>query len=367
MNPLRKKVNPEMVEMAREARGLTQTALSDHLGCSQATVSKIEKGALPVSEEMLEELSSVLDYPEDFFCQKGGIYTPGIKYRRSRSRLRAKDRDRLDANHNIRARVISKLLEAIEIDGGDIPSMPVSKYGSPAEIARRLRSYWEVPRGPIDNLTRLIERNGGIVIHTDFQTGEMDGVYYPFPEIPPTVFLDKNQPGDRLRFTLAHELGHIVMHQHPGDPEEYEQQTIEDQTNEFAGEFMMPEEDIGPQLQRLDLRKLAQLKPKWGIAMSALLVRADRIGAISHRKYRSLWTKMGKAGYRKREPAELDVPKEEPKLESRLIEAHLNELGYSVEDLADAVHLNIDEFKQRVYNDQDGSSARGKKLHLNGH
>jgi len=362
MNPLSKKVNPEMVEMAREARGLTQTALADRLDCTQATVSKIEKGALPVSPEMLKRLSETLDYPEDFFCQKGGIYTPGIKYRRSRSRLRARDRDRLDAKHNIRARVISELLESIEIEGGNIPSMPVEEYDSPAEVAQELREYWGISPSPVGNLTRLIERNGGIIVHTDFQTGEMDGVYYPFPDIPPTIFLDKNQPGDRLRFTLAHELGHIVMHQHPTDPEK-----VEDQTNVFAGEFMMPEEDIRPQLQRLDLRKLAQLKPKWGISMAALLVRADEIGAISHRKYRSLWAKMGKAGYRKREPAELDVPKEEPKLESRLVEAHLNELGYSVEELAESVHLNIDDFRDQVYDDRGGDNSESKKLHLNGH
>jgi Zn-dependent peptidase ImmA (M78 family) len=239
--------------------------------------------------------------------------------------------------------------------------MPVSDYGSPQEVARELRRHWSVSRGPINNLTRLIERHGGIVVHTEFRTGEMDGVYYPFPEIPPVIFLDRNQTGDRLRFTLAHELGHIVMHQHPSDPEK-----VEEETDAFAGEFMMPEQDIRTQLQRLDLQKLARLKPEWGMSMAALLVRAERIGTISHRKYRSLWTKMGKAGYRKREPAELDIPKEEPKLESRLIELHLNELGYSVEELAGSVHLNLEDFRSQVYDDREDTSTR-PKLHLNGH
>ena len=355
------KVNPKMVEMAREARALTQTALSDRLGCTQATISRIEKGKLSVSQKMMEKLSDVLDYPKDFFYQEGGIYTPSTRYRRSRQKLRARDRDRLDASHNIRARVIGTLLDSIEIEGGNIPSMPVSKYGSPREVARRLRDWWDVPSGPIDNLTRLIESNGGIIVHTGFNTGEMDGVYYPFPDIPPTIFLDREQPGDRLRFTLAHELGHIVMHQDPVEPER-----AEEETNSFAGEFMMPEDDIYLQLRGLDLHKLARLKQEWKMAMGALLVRAERIGAISHRKYRGLWRKMGKAGYRKREPAELDIPKEEPRLESRLVEVHLDELGYSVEELAGAVHLNLDDFRE-VYDDREEEDSKTRKLHLNGH
>jgi Zn-dependent peptidase ImmA (M78 family)/DNA-binding XRE family transcriptional regulator len=357
-----KKVNPEMVEMAREARGLTQTALADRLGCTQATVSKIERDDLQVSPEMRKRLSEELEYPEDFFCQRGSIHPPGVQYRRSRTKLRARDRDRLDATHNIRARVIGKLLDSIDIEGENIPSLPIDEHDNPKEVARKLRRIWEVPSGPIQNLTKLVESNGAIVVHTQFKTGEMDGVYYPFPDLPPIIFLDEEQTGDRLRFTLAHELGHIVMHQNPADPG-----LVEEQTNDFVGEFMMPEKEIRSQLQSLDLHKLARKKREWKMSMGSILVHANRIGAISEKKYQKLWREMGRAGYRKREPAELEIPKEEPSLEERLIKVHLNELGYSVEQLSDAVHLNVDEFRDRVYDERDNSSRGTRKLHLNGH
>jgi Zn-dependent peptidase ImmA (M78 family) len=355
-------VNPEMVEMARESRGLNQTDLARHLDCSQATVSRIERGDLQVSKKMRKKLSKELEYPEDFFYQRGHIHPPGIRYRRSRTKLRARDRDRLDASHNIRARVISKLLDSIEIEGEGIPSIPIDDHENPKEVARKLRDTWDVPSGPIQNLTKLVEAKGAIVVHTRFRTGEMDGVYYPFPNLPAIIFLDEEQPGGRLRFTLAHELGHIVMHQNPADPER-----VEEQTNAFVGEFMMPKEQICPKIQGLDLRKLAQLKQEWKMSMGAILTHAGRMGSISDKESQRLWKKMSRAGYRKREPSELDIPREEPSLESRLVKTHLNELGYSIEELANVVHLSVEEFRKRIYDDRKEDSQGTRKLHLNGH
>jgi len=338
-------INPAMVEMARKSRGLTQTEVADKVGCSQGTISKMEQGLYALDDDDLKALSAALGYPVTFFRQRGDLYTPGIRYNRARKQLSKTVRDQIDAISNIHAYVISELLDAIEIvsDRG-IPDYRVDEDGfdSPQEVARALREYWQMPSGPVDNLTALIERAGGIVIHLDVNTKKFDGVYYPFPNLPHIIFLNKNFSADRLRFTLAHELGHVVMHQLPKDVKE-----MEEETNEFAAEFMMPAEEIKNQLYNLSLEKLARLKKYWKMSMGSILVRAERLGTITKRQYRYLWSKMGKAGYKKNEP--VTVPFEEPKVRNQLVEYHMSDLGYTLSELCDAMHISEEDFQSTYY------------------
>lgn len=332
-------INPSMVELARKSRGYTQTKLANATQVTQGTISKIEQGIIEADEDVLNKLSEELNYPIDFFYQSGRLMAPSIKYRRARASLSAKLRDKLDAHHNVIANVLRELLEAVELPANKVPDWPVEDWESPTEIAQALRQYWQVPKGPINNLTKLVESMGIVVVMSDFKTRKFDGVYYPFPDLPPIIFLNKEMPGDRLRFTLAHELGHIIMHQKPKNIDQ-----IEDDTDEFASEFCMPKADIKPHLKNLTLSKLANLKQVWKMSMAALLVRANRVKAISDRKYRYLWTQMGKKGYKKQEPLELNVPKEEPKIVDKLINLHIDKLDYDHESLSKAVHLNKNEF-----------------------
>ena len=62
-------VNPDMVVLARESRGLSQTDLANRIGVRQATVSKFETDLIRVSEEHLVALARELEYPTSFFEQ----------------------------------------------------------------------------------------------------------------------------------------------------------------------------------------------------------------------------------------------------------------------------------------------------------
>jgi Zn-dependent peptidase ImmA (M78 family) len=87
---------------------------------------------------------------------------------------------------------------------------------------------------------------------------------------------------------------------------------MEDEADAFAGAFLLPADEIRPQLRRFDLRQLANLKLYWKVSMAALAVRADRLKLITPYQSKMFWIEMGKLGYRKREPNEL--PKEHPSL-----------------------------------------------------
>lgn len=141
-------------------------------------------------------------------------------------------------------------------------------------------------------------------------------------------------PTDRLRWTLMHEVGHILMHRFPTD-------SMEREADQFAAECLMPAAQVRPHLHAITLAKLASLKPYWRVAMSALLRRAADLGTVSPRTKQYLWTQMGIHGYRKHEP--IEIPPEEPTLLKELLEFHQTKLGHDLPQLAKIMRVRVPE------------------------
>jgi len=344
-------VNPDMIVLARESRGLTQSALASLLSITQAAVSKIESDLLPVSPEMLKELSVALEYPENFFLLEekrygGGVSEMGIIYHRKRKSIPIKTITYIQAQTNIRRIHISKLLRNIEMENTyEIPHYDIDEYnGKIQEIARYVRAAWRLPDGPIKNLTDSIESAGGIVIKFDFGTTKIDALSEYSPGLPPIFFINSKSPGDRLRFTLAHELGHIVMHRVPT-------QDMETEADMFASEFLMPSAEMKPLLSNVTLSMLANLKLYWKVSMASLLMKAHFLGKISEDGYRSLWIEMGKAGYKKHEP--YNIPSEEPTTLKKIMAQYKNTLHYSLSDISHILALSEKETKQLYFQDSN--------------
>lgn len=336
-----KRVNPEMIVIGRESRGMTQSELANHLSVSQTAISRIEGDLLSVSNDMLKELCCALDYPESFFFLDEKILGPGISgmgiiYHRKRKNIPLKIVAMIQAQINIRRMHISKLLRGVELEKPyEIPHLDVDDYnGDIRKIASLVRAAWNLPQGPIKNLTECIEEAGGIVIKIDFGTTKIDALCQHYPGLPPIFFVNSKSPGDRLRFTLAHELGHIVMHRVPND-------NMENEADVFASELLMPSKDIKSLLTNVSLRTLANLKPYWKVSMASMLLKSRDLGTITPRAYSYLWMEMGKAGYRRREP--IDIPIEEPNTMKNLISLYREDLGYGASEISKIIALNDSE------------------------
>lgn len=347
-------VNPEMLTLARESRGFTQSELAKRLGVTQGKLSKVENGMLGTPTEMLPTLSEALDYPTDFFFQTSKIYGPGISelYHRKRQTLPKKVLYKTHAHINIRRMHISKLLRAVEIDECHVPHHDIGEYdGRVEEIARAVRASWRLPHGPITNLTQTIEDAGAVIIPCEFGTRKIDAISQWISGEPPMLFINRDLPGDRLRFSLSHELAHLVMHQtsHPDQ---------EKQADRFAAEFLMPEADIKASLTNISLPKLATLKQHWKVSMNALLKRAGDLGRLTLSQTRYLWKKMSMAGYRTSEPSGTDIPQECPTLLQEIINAHFSDLKYSVSELSHVLVLHEHELRSLYPVPNDGSKPK---------
>lgn len=356
--------NSKILLIARQARRLSQSELSELTGIDQGLLSKIENGLREPSEDVVRRLSEELKFPPEFFYQSGRIYgLPVSVNTRKRCSVGVHQLDFILAEVNIRLWNLKKLLQSIELLPPELPlpSLDVDVYSGDIEkIADLVRRTWLLPRGPIDNITECLERAGCVVFWCDFDNIAVDGVTIAsFQDMPICIFLNKHRPADRMRFTLAHELGHIVMHKIP-HPE------MEEQADHFASAFLMPYHDITEQFKmignRITLQNLAYLKPIWRVAMQALLMRAKSIGAISKTQSEYLWKQISIAKIRLQEPPELDFSHEEPKTLKTVLNLHFGELGYSISELSEAVYLYETEFCEKY--DINESPPRGKHLRI---
>lgn len=329
--------NPEMLILARQSRGITQRELAQMLSVSPGWLSKVEGGIKEMLKERLSKIAELLDYPIEFFTSHKRIYGPGISemFHRSRRKVSPKILSKHQAQIEIRRMNLADMLDGVNIGDVDIQTFDLYEFdGNVKDIARAVRATWSLPRGPIHNVTKAIEQGRGIVIPLDFETKLIDATSCWPPNMPPLFFINLNSPGDRLRFSLCHELGHIIMHQDTPNP------YMEQQADEFAAEFLMPEVDIRPYLVNLSLEKLTTLKPYWKVSMAALLKRARDLGEITPRHAKTLWIQLGKAGYRMREPIELAIPVEKPTLLQEIIGVYSSEMDYTFPDLAKLFRLH---------------------------
>lgn len=320
--------NREMLALARESRCLTQSEFAADVGISQAEISKFENGVKVPSELQVEKLAHRLEYEVGFFFLDESIraFGSGCVYHRKRKSATQAKLTHLLATVNVKRIQVKQLLKSVETRAGNLfERLDVDEYkGGPQEIARAVRALWQLPPGPVQNLIRVIEDSGGIVIQCDFGTNKVDALSQWLPGYPPIFLVNSAIPTDRMRFTLSHEVGHIIMHRTPTE-------NMEREADVFAAEFLMPERDIRPQLGYIDIPRLAALKPYWRVAMSALLYRASELGTVDERRKSYLWFLMGKSGYRTHEPVE--IAPEEPTSLKELIQVHKNSLHYGDADL----------------------------------
>jgi Zn-dependent peptidase ImmA (M78 family)/DNA-binding XRE family transcriptional regulator len=307
--------NPDMLALAREANGMTQSAFARSAGISQSKVSKIEEGLQLPTQVELSKWATLLGQPVELFSFGGPATPASVSFYRKTAAFPIKMFNQCNARMNLRRIEIIRRIGSSRFKHGlEVPHLPVKTADEAVEAAQTVRKIWKLPAGPVANLVRLIEQAGCIVDHFDFGTERIDGLAIGGGTSTPFIFLNKKYPADRLRLSLAHELAHLVMHREL-------KESVEDEAWAFAAEFLMPAAEIRPELCELTFTKLAQLKLKWQVSMQALLTRAKNLGSINERNARFMWMRMGQYGYRKSEPLEDQIVKEKPRKLEELMDA----------------------------------------------
>jgi Zn-dependent peptidase ImmA (M78 family)/DNA-binding XRE family transcriptional regulator len=334
-------LNPKQIVLARNIRGLSQGELSKLLGHSnQSTLSNVEKEKIPFSEELANHISQVLSFPLFFFSKEKAITRLSKFYYRKRNAFPASEVVPLESKMEVIRNGYKELLNAVDIDIKKLPAIAVRGNNTPEAIANYFRLFLGLGDDPIDNLVSIVERLGIAVLFLDVNSDKFSGLTLQTDINTPLIVVNKNMPNDHKRFTIAHELGHLIMHiPFAEDSEFYEAledlDSVEKQADSFAGAFLMPKLKAEYSFRPLTYSRLTDLKLYWKASKQAIIYRAKDLGIISEVKFRSLFIELSRFGERKKEKIEIDI--DQPILLKKIIEVHETDLKYSKQFIAENI------------------------------
>lgn len=310
------KVNGDRIRQAREIRGLTQQELAKIIGADQSTVARYERDLLTASDTQLQAIALATGFPVSFFRRPPGPEFPfGSLMNRARGSLHREDRDRLRQLGRLTFELASILADGFVNIDVHVPSADASDPVKAAQITRN--SFGLSPDTPLINIISRLERNGVFVFAIPDEIDEHDAYSLWADAEPrkPVIVVSGGKPGDRLRWNVAHELGHLVMHRALGASVVER----EGEADRFASELLAPRAALLQELQPpLTLTRFAELKARWGVSIQALITSARNLELISDRQREYLYYQLSARGWRKAEP--VAIPLERPRLLRKMAE-----------------------------------------------
>lgn len=296
----------------RQLRGMTQKAFAERLQVPQPYLSAIERGLKPADTAIMKACY-VFGVSPKFFAAAPAAYDSGSlnfrtkkipAYIQDAARVTFAELERDAFAHHATTTPVNLAYPDLEDRSTALPIEQIE------EIAQRTRQILDLPsHGPVRNVTRALERAGTPVItleNTFVDLSSIDGLSSPtLTNGRGVIATTEKTDGGRVRFTRAHELGHLVMHTQirPGS-----EKVREDEANLFAGAFLMPQKDAEENLSlHLTLEGYAQVKARYAVSIQALIRRAKELKIITPERYRSLNIQLSSRGWRTSEPVRIPV------------------------------------------------------------
>lgn len=306
----------DKLRLARLLAGLSLDELGGAVATSRQFVHQLETGAKEPTIEMAEALASVLSVTPAFFATPATnpVREEDCHFRRLASAPRG-----LIAQTVARGTAVEALVAALEAEVR-LPKVDFPEEARPntpdevERVAERTRSYWGLGLdGPITSMMRVVENAGAVVVHFDDLTDRIDALSMARRR-PIIVRSTAKAAAVRLRFDLAHEAAHLVMHQGivTGDS------ATEGEAHRFAGAFLMPRAAFAKEFPRnrrlLDWNGIFAMKLRWKVSARAIARRAYDLGLIDAAQYRTANVQLVKTGQAKGERFDDRIMAEEPEL-----------------------------------------------------
>ncbi|MEU8061744.1 XRE family transcriptional regulator [Microbispora bryophytorum] len=303
----------ERVRQLREMHRMTQAQLVGEVpGLTQPQLSRIEKGQAEPNEETVALFAAIFGVTVDLFQRPPisslSAHSPQL---RARSRLTARDK----SSSLEWARLIEEEYQRLQEQARTLPvRISASSQASPSDAARQMREVLGFnPKDPLPYLILAVERIGITVLGIPMRHDALDA-FCAWREEKPIIAVLSDVPGDRIRFNVAHELGHLVLHGRRQTGRD-----MEAEADEFAAELLAPLESIRREMpRRPTLSSLAMLKTQWGVSIKSLIRRARELDLIDQDRAISLYKQISARGWNRAEPGH--VPIEKPRALRKLAE-----------------------------------------------
>lgn len=345
-----KTVFAERFKSARLMNGFSLQDLADALDnkLSRQALHRYEKGEVIPDSEKINMLSRAMKVSPDYFFRTTQVELSTVEYRKL-SKMPQKDAAIINEKTK---EYLSRYLELEEIIGvqnefdhplREFPT--VTEYRHVNEAANLLRQKWELGKGPIFNIVELLEDKNIKVVKLDV-ADDFDGLQtFVNGNIPVIAFNSrKANKADRIRFTLLHELAHLLLKF--GDISEKQKETL---CHQFSGAMLLPEEtliaELGAHRNKLSTLELGNIKKQYGISMQAIVMRAKSCGIINDHYTKQFFFFIKQMKWNIDEPVEYNGVEESNRFEQLLFRA-LIEDQISMSKAASLSNLSLAEFKK---------------------
>lgn len=321
-----KEIFSERFKSARLMKGFSLQDLADALDnqLSRQALHRYEKGEVIPDTEKINLLSKVLNVNSDYFFRTTKVELGEVEFRKL-SKMPQKEASIIK---EITKEKLSRYLELEEILG--LPNEfedylkdfeIVTEYKQVNKAAELLREKWGLGYGPIFNIVEFLEdKNIKVVdlrVNDDF-----DGLQTRVNETIPVVAYNANKINkpDRIRFTLLHELAHLLLKF--GDITERQKETL---CHQFAGAMLLPEKtlkaELGEHRNKLSIKELGNIKKQYGISMQAIVMRAKDCGIINDHYTKQFFFLIKQMNWKVDEPVEYNGAEESNRFEQLLFRA----------------------------------------------
>lgn len=351
----RNKFVPWRLTEARELLGMSKSDLAERLHVTRGAIAQFESGNTRPSPESFALILMNLNQDSLFFLKAPvrDYLATEISFRRTlASAATAKKISKIKALHS--NDVMRYLFSLIKECQTTIPDElyednpeTLSFYDIEAKAAN-LRQSWGVGDLPIRNLSTLLENHGIICICNNLPSSvdafsywvdfSGNGIQHP------VIIQNNDKNYFRQRLTLAHELGHLILHRFVDDDEmERKYKFYEEQAKHFASAFLMPEPRFTSSLYSTTLGSLQEQKRKWGTSVAAIVYRLKELGVLDDNKFRYLQIEMSRRKWKKREPYDDETPREKPYYLNQAFKFAFEKTSGSVSDCSYETGLRMDE------------------------
>lgn len=309
------KIIPSRITEAREARSLSMGDLADSINITRQSVSKYEKGIINPSPEVLQEISVKLGFPLDYFYKNDVVDAARSSSLFFRSKSNVAKKIKTACKYQVKwADEVKKELERyVDFLDVDVPTIDAD-YEEVTdedieELALNLRNAWNLGDSPVYDLIGILE-NKGIII-SQFSSNDIcsfngiDAFSAWKDGIPYIVYNSVQKSAVRTRFSILHELGHIIMHSAISEEESKKKEIVDFadmQADRFAAAFLLPATSFPNSIRGTSLSVLTIAKEKWGAAMSTIIRRCESLELLTDNQLNYLKRQMSTNKYWHKEP-----------------------------------------------------------------
>lgn len=334
--------NGERLKKARTYRGMTVAELSEKINCQRQTVSMYENNkSKPMDQTVIKRISNALNFPVKFFMEENSNISTGSTYFRALLTTNKKYRAEQIEKMELVAEIYSFLREYIDFLPLELPDFSGCK---PEEAAMLLRHKWDLGVRPIENMIHVVEQHGILVTSFSTSTNDIDAFSQMVDINRETVYLigysNNKTSASRIHFDIAHELGHICLHEWSQDIEALERAEFKEreaEANQFASAFLMPEESFKADImgKQLSIPYYTELKRKWKVSIQAMNRRAFNLGIIEMEEYQLMIRTLQRRGLRKEEPLDDTLLTASPAILKTAVLMLLNENVFTPKEFMD--------------------------------